>query len=281
MKTSHLLIAGTLTFNMALTAALIRSNPEFSALLRGQTSVTQQAASESQQRGMIAPRPVLTRSAESQAYILDTVRANPEAVRDAFLILEARGELPFADPTPYEDLDLDVSEVELDIEDAQNVFVGGNPDGDVTIVQFFDYNCPHCKRAAPVVNQAVSGDGNIRLLYREYPILTPGSAFAARAALASRKQGLYEKFHYALMSTNDPIDEKTTLAIAKDLGLDIIKLTSDMEDPAIVDHLRRSQDLALETGIEGTPSFVINGDLNVGAPSAKALKEAIDKARIE
>jgi protein-disulfide isomerase len=278
MKKSHALIAATLTFNIGLSAALIRTNFDSIPFL----GVEFGDAQPENTKGLLPPPAVLTRSKETQAYLLDTIRANPEAVRDAIIILQSRGELlSSANTTPDHNMVYEQGELteEMDIEDASNAFVGGNPDGDVTIVQFFDYNCTHCQSAAPVVRNVVHDDGNIRLIYREFPILSPSSAFAARASLASRKQDLYEEFHYALMEAKKPLDEEAILAVARQVGIDVIKLASDMQDPAIVNHLKATQTIAAENGIEGTPSYAINGELNAGSPSAKALKDAIAKVR--
>lgn len=283
MKTPYILIAGTLTLNVALSVALVRSNPDFMQAIWGPAK-----SSIVKQTPKVANPLVLTRSAETQSYILDTIRANPDAVRDALMFLQAR-ESQNANEDPYDDSyaepgELGAQDIETmgsEIDKTENAFVGGNPDGDVTIVQFFDYNCPHCRRASPVVNSVTEEDGNIRLIYREFPILTPGSAFAARAALAARGQDLYEEYHTALMAAEAEIDEDLALEIAREVGLDIIKLTADMNDPKIVDHLRRSQDLAAAHEIEGTPSFWINGEIAVGAPSAAALKRELEKARAE
>src|SRR3546814_18088032 len=89
--------------------------------------------------------------------------------------------------------------------------VTGNPDGDVSLVEFFDYNCPYCRRVAPVVADAEAADPQLRIVYKEFPILGPGSAFAAKAALAAHRQGLYFTFHNALMQAGGRADESSVL----------------------------------------------------------------------
>src|SRR3546814_10830321 len=111
--------------------------------------------------------------------------------------------------------------------------VTGNPDGDVSLVEFFDYNCPYCRRVAPVVADAEAADPQLRIVYKEFPILGPGSAFAAKAALAAHRQGLYFTFHKALMQAGGRADESSVLAVAEDVGLDVERLKSDMKDPEI------------------------------------------------
>lgn len=281
MNTSKILIAGTLTFNIALSIALVRAYPPLSQLF---SEVSSQALLEKQDTfpGVTQSNLGLTRSPETQEYILDTVRANPDAVYDALKILQLSQSVALSSslhPETDDVLENDPIISPLDIESTVNAHVGGNPNGDVTIVEFFDYNCSYCKSATSVVQDVVKNDGNIRIIYREFPILTPGSAYAARASLASRNQGLYEKFHKALMAEKMPIDEKKTLLIAVEVGLNIERLKGDMEEINIVEHLRTSQDLAAQYNIEGTPTFSINGEINSGAPSTKALIAAISKAR--
>lgn len=101
-----------------------------------------------------------------------------------------------------------------------NAPVLGNPDGDVAVVEFFDYNCPYCKRAAEPVRKLIEADGNVRHVYREWPILGEGSVFAARAALAARNQGKYEEMHVGLMSGRR-VDEVYTIKVAEIIGLDV------------------------------------------------------------
>ena len=108
-----------------------------------------------------------------------------------------------------------------DLRGDRNAPVLGNPDGDVTVVEFFDYNCPYCRQAAGEVQALLDADAGVRLIYREWPILGEGSLYAARAALASRAQGKYEAFHWALMEDRARKDETAVLRIAESIGLDL------------------------------------------------------------
>ena len=157
--------------------------------------------------------------------------------------------------------------------------VGGNPDGDVTLVEFFDYNCPYCRRVAPSVAELVETDPDLRVVYKEYPILGPGSQFAARAALASAKQGKYASFHHALMEADGQVTEQTVIEVARTVGLDIERLRADMEDPAIQEAIARNLQLANALGITGTPSFIIGQELVPGAVDLGTLLGLIDRAR--
>ncbi len=158
-------------------------------------------------------------------------------------------------------------------------FVAGNPKGDVTIVEFFDYNCGYCKRAfAPLMN-TIKDDGNVRLILKEFPILGPTSVVATHATLAARKQGKYFEMHKALYLHKGGIDDDAIMTLAKSVGLDTTKLRRDMKDPEIDKIIARNEKLASELGVNGTPSFIIGDTPHPGALSANELKAAIKAAR--
>lgn len=167
------------------------------------------------------------------------------------------------------------------LEDDPNAPVLGNPNGDVTIVEFFDYNCPFCRRVKPEISELMQRDQNVRLVYREWPILGPGSVYAARAALASREQGKYEEFHWALMSLEVRAEEPAILKTAESIGLDIEKLQEDMNSPEIESHIALSMELADGLNITGTPTFIIGKSLVPGLVQADRLTEMVDQARSE
>jgi len=156
--------------------------------------------------------------------------------------------------------------------------VGGNPEGDVTLVEFFDYNCPYCRRVAPVVQEAVAADGELRVVYKEFPILGANSVTAAKAALAAHRQGKYVAFHKAMMVAKRADDDAVT-DIANEIGLDLEALRRDMEDPAIAAAIERNMRLALDLRITGTPGFVVGQDIIRGATDLGTLQGSIAKAR--
>ncbi len=133
----------------------------------------------------------------------------------------------------------------------------GNPDGDVTIVEFFDYQCPYCKAAETRIMDLLESDGNIRLVIKDFPILGPDSRIASRAALASQKQGKYEEFHNALMNHRGQLKAETTFKIAGSVGLDIDQLKKDMDDPEIADQIMENFNLARSLKISVTPGFFV------------------------
>ncbi|WP_203446814.1 DsbA family protein [Microvirga sp. VF16] len=157
--------------------------------------------------------------------------------------------------------------------------VGGNPNGNVSVVELFDYNCLYCRRAASALEQAQDADGRLRAVYKEFPILGPRSAFAARAALVSHKQGKYGLFHKAMMAHSSAAAESTTFQVAQDVGLDLDRLKQDMDDPKIAQMGKRSLTLAGELRITGTPSWIIGDWVAPGLMDLPALRKLIHDAR--
>lgn len=206
--------------------------------------------------------------------VLETIRENPEIVLEAVSILEQRQ----AEAQALAQAEVLGSQRDL-LENDPNAPVLGNPDGDVTVVEFFDYNCPYCKRAMPEVQALLAADPNIRLVYREWPILGEGSVFAARAALAARKQGKYEEFHWAMMGLKGRAEEASVMRVAGEVGLDVERLRADMQGPEIEEHISTSVRLTQALGFNGTPSFVIGDALVPGFVEQARLAELVAEAR--
>ena len=157
--------------------------------------------------------------------------------------------------------------------------VAGNPDGTITLVEFFDYQCGYCKRVKPTLETLLAENDDLRLVYKEFPILGLESADAARAALAARAQGLYEPFHWALLEVQGSLDSDTVMEVARSVGLDDERLARDMADPAIAQAIERNHALADALGIRGTPGFVIGDRLIRGALPIARFRTAIADAR--
>ena len=159
--------------------------------------------------------------------------------------------------------------------------IGGNPDGDVTIVEFFDYRCGYCKRVSPTVERAVKEDGNVRVVYKEFPILGPESVLAARASLAIWRLApdKYMDFHKDLMDSRGGVSMGKIAAVAKKIGLDNDLLVKEMKSPEIDSDLRNNYELAQSLGISGTPAFIIGDELVPGAVDFDTLKNLINQAR--
>ena len=206
--------------------------------------------------------------------VLETIRENPTIILEAMSILEAQEQEAQADAVAAA-LDAEREVLERD----PNAPVMGNPEGDVTVVEFFDYNCPYCRRSMPELTGLLEGDGNVRLVMREWPILGEGSEFAARAALASREQGKYQEMHEAMMALQQPAEEESVLRIAEVLGLDLDRLKADMESPEIEEHIATSMRLAAALGFNGTPSWIIGDQPIAGYVEQAVLEAAVQRAR--
>jgi len=154
-----------------------------------------------------------------------------------------------------------------------------NGDGDVTIVEFFDYECPYCKAMAPKLHDLIETDKKVRFVFKDYPVLGPISDFAARAALAARKQGKYIPFHFAMMGVRGQMNEDMVLATASEVGIDVARLQKDMAAPEIDQIIERNKSLADKIPIKGTPNFIIGETLVPGAADISYIKELIAKAR--
>lgn len=157
--------------------------------------------------------------------------------------------------------------------------VGGNPKGDVTIVEFSDYRCSVCRSVHPMVTKLMETDSNIRRVYKEWPILGPNSVIASRAAIASRKQGRYFAFHDALMESKSNLDEAAVMRIAKSVGLDTDRLSRDMKSSDVDKVLRNNFALARRLNLNGTPSFLIGKRIIRGGPDLATMRELVAEAR--
>ncbi|MDA9008935.1 DsbA family protein [Alphaproteobacteria bacterium] len=157
--------------------------------------------------------------------------------------------------------------------------VFGNPDGDVVMVEFFDYRCGYCKRVAGGLMDMLAKDGNVKLVMKEFPILGPDSVVAARAALAARKQGKYNELHMALINSQGALNEKIIMKIAGSIGLDTKQLKTDMNDPVIQQEIAQTRALAQKLKINGTPAFVFADQIVPGAISPEQMLQHITRIR--
>ena len=172
-------------------------------------------------------------------------------------------------------------------ENAQGIFrssadlVLGNPNGKVTVVEFFDYNCGFCKRALPDVKALIAGDKDVKVVMKEFPILGESSMLASKLAIASQRQGKYPQFHDALISAPGHLDDARIMSIAKTVGLDTDRLVKDGNSPEIAALIRDNNQMAGRLGINGTPAFIIGQNLTPGAVGLDELKSQVDRVRSE
>jgi protein-disulfide isomerase len=162
-----------------------------------------------------------------------------------------------------------------------NSFVGGNPDGDVTLVEFFDYRCGYCKKFHPVLEELLKTDKNLRVVYKEFPILGPESQLASQAAIAALIQDpkLYLPFHVALMEARGSLTQPRILDIAEEIGLDLGRLKGNLQAKKIKEVVANNYDLAQNLGITGTPGFIIGDKIIPGYVNAEQMRSLIAEAR--
>jgi protein-disulfide isomerase len=212
--------------------------------------------------------------AEVRAYLLE----NPEVLREAINVLEARNEI--AERTA--DAALIVANQEP-LYDDSNAWVAGNPDGDVTVVEFSDYRCSYCKRAHPELKELLQRDPNIRLIVREFPILGPDSVVAARVALAALDldRSRFGNLNDALMNFEGPLNEAAAYQIAGHIGYDIAALKERAGSAEIEARIGDTYSLAQALGLQGTPSFVLGNRIIRGYLPLEQMLAMVADARAE
>jgi protein-disulfide isomerase len=166
--------------------------------------------------------------------------------------------------------------------EIQTPFAGamaGNPKGDVTLVVFFDFACPYCRQGHADVAKLIASDPNVRVVFRDFPVLSPASDEAAMAALSAAQQGRYQKFHDAMFETPGKVTHERTVAIVRTAGLDEMKTARDLNSPALKAEIKKNLDLGRALGLTGTPSYVVGNQILAGAVGLDQLKDAVAAAR--
>lgn len=173
------------------------------------------------------------------------------------------------------------AETVKDLFHAANAPIGGNPDGKITVVEFFDYRCALCVYTSEAIDDIVKSNPNVRVVYMDYPILGPISDSAARAALAANKQGRYQELSQTLLLGHSLYSEDVIFDTAKLLGLDLDRLDKDMGSDAITDQLKMNYALAQEFNIHSTPAFIVGKTDAKDSKDVKFIVSEISKDRIE
>lgn len=155
----------------------------------------------------------------------------------------------------------------------------GKKDAKIVVVEFFDYNCGYCKRSLPDVQKLVEEDKDVKVIFKDFPILGPTSETGARWALAAHKQGKYFDFHQKLMAHTGAIDEDVLRGIAKEVGMDVDQAAKDAQGTEITMQIEKDRNLGSSIGISGTPAFLVNETFFPGAVGYDQLKKAIDDER--
>ena len=215
---------------------------------------------------------------EIEAIIKDYLVKNPEILQEAYIELEKRQAA--AETAKHQAAVKDNSEA---LFNSKRQVVLGNPKGDVTMVEFFDYNCGYCKRALSDMLEMMKADPKLRVVLKEFPVLGEGSVDAARVAVAARMQDAsgkkYLDFHQKLLGNRGSIGRPQALAAAKDAGFDMARLEKDMAGDEPKATIEESFRLADALGLSGTPSYVIGPHVVIGAVGLANLREKVNAAR--
>jgi protein-disulfide isomerase len=212
--------------------------------------------------------------AEIGAIMKDYLINNPDVLRAAIEALDKHDKQVEADAR--QSAVADQAGVVFSSPHQANV---GNPKGDATLVEFFDYNCHYCKGALPDIAKLMQNDPNMKLVLKDFPVLGPGSVEAAKVATAVRNQlhgDKFWQFHVKLLGSHGPVGKAEALAVAKEMGVDMDRLNKDMENPDVTAGLEEVMHMADALQINGTPSFVVGQEVVVGAVGYDQLKQKLD-----
>ena len=215
---------------------------------------------------------------EVERIVREYLIAHPEVIQDAMAELEKKQSAAEAEKHKTA-----IKQYSQTIFNSPRHVVVGNPDGNVTFVEFFDYNCGYCKRAMDDMLVLMKDDPKLKVVLKEFPVLGPGSLEAAQVAVAVRMQDKtgkkYLEFHQKMLTGRGQADKARAMAVAKDIGLDMARLEKDLAGPEIKATLQESFKLAEALGLNGTPSYVIGDNVVVGAVGLEALKEKVNTSR--
>lgn len=202
-----------------------------------------------------------------EAIVHDYILAHPEIIPEAINGMQARDVAKL--------LTSNRAEIETPFPGA----VAGNPKGDVTLVEFFDYACPYCRAAHADIVKLIAADPKLRVVYRDFPVLSEASGEAALAALSAARQGKYAGFHDRMFETPGKVDHERTVAIVRAAGLNETRTASDLTNAALKTEIKKNLDLARALGVTGTPTFVVGDRILSGAVGYQVLADAVTAAR--
>jgi protein-disulfide isomerase len=215
---------------------------------------------------------------EIESIVKNYLVQHPEILQDAMEALDKRQKEADAEKARTT-----IKENKATIFDSSHQVVLGNPQGNVTMVEFFDYNCAFCKRALPDMLTLLKSDPDLRFVLKEFPVLGPGSVEAAHVAVAARMQDpsgkKYMEFHQRLLGGRGPADKARALAVAKDVGFDMARIEKDMNSDEVKTTIEENLKLADALGVNGTPSYVVGDEVVVGAVGVDELQEKIKNER--
>ncbi len=204
-----------------------------------------------------------------RAYLLK----NPAIIREAIVLLQRQD----AEQAALK-VKATMAAARAELEHSPTSPVVGNPAAKATVVEFFDFRCGYCKRVAPAVEELLKTDPDVRVVYKQLPILGPESMLAAQAALAAHLQGKYKAFHDGLFAL-EVVNEESIMALAKSQGLDLVRLRADMSGPAVNAEIEANVKLSTPLGITGTPGFVIGDSIAPGALDLASMRTLVASSR--
>ena len=213
---------------------------------------------------------------ELGALIKEILVNNPEILLEAQNALEAK-----MDKIQSERMAVAIKEHAGELFRPTGSPIVGNANGDMPVIEFFDYNCGYCKKAFLDIAKLVDKDKKVRVIMKEFPILSKGSEEAAKVALAAKMQGKYWEFHRALLQSQGQANEATALKVAEKLGLDMARIKKDMASPEVQKEIDATRELATKMGIQGTPHFIVGDRIVPGAPEnlAELLGKHVEEVR--
>ena len=219
-----------------------------------------------------------TQRGEIEKIIKDYLLKHPEVLQEAMAELEKKQQLAETEKARSA-----IKNHTDALFNSPRQVVLGNPQGDVTFVEFFDYNCGYCKRALTDMVEIMGKDPKLKVVLKEFPVLGPGSVEAAQVAVAVRMQDKtgkkYLEFHQKLLGGRGQVDKAKALAVARDVGMDMARLDKDLKSEEVSKTIEESMKLAEALGLNGTPSYVIGNDVVIGAVGAATLSQKIKAAR--
>lgn len=202
-----------------------------------------------------------------EAIVRDYILAHPEIIPEAMTRLQNR----------------EVSQLlannRKDIETPYPGAVGGNPQGDVAVVVFFDYACPYCRQGHADVARLAAADPGVKVIYRDFPVLSPASEEAAMASLSAASQGRYRRFHDAMFETPGKVAHERTIAMVRTAGLNELRTAKDLTAPTLKAEIRKNLELGRALGLTGTPSYIVGDRILSGLVGFEKLQEAVTQAR--
>ena len=208
---------------------------------------------------------------EIESIVKDYLVSHPEVLQEAMDALDKRQKQADAEKARTT-----IKDNNATIFNSPHQVVLGNPDGKTTMVEFFDYNCAFCKRALPDMMSLLKTDPDLKFVLKEFPVLGPGSVEAAHVAIAARMQDpsgkKYIEFHQKLLGGRGEADKAHALAVAKDVGFDMVRLEKDMDSDEVKKTIDEDMKLADALGVSGTPSYVVGDQVVVGAVGLDELK---------